>query len=117
MLFEMLAGRHTQDEYRSRIEDAVRGEDLATVATLLRERPGTLPPGTSQQLDAIVRKMLAPQPGHRYQSATQLLEDLQRFAAGVETFAYQQLVAAGRATRVVARPRAAAPGAPTMPVP
>ena len=41
MLFEMLAGRHPREEYRSRIEDAVRRDDLATVATLLRERPGT----------------------------------------------------------------------------
>ena len=117
MFFEMLAGRHPRDEYRARIEDAVRGDDLVTVATLLRERPGNLPPSTSPYLDAIVRKTLAPQPGHRYQSATLLLEDIQRFTRGEQTLAYQQLVAAGRATRVVARAKTAPADAPTMPVP
>jgi hypothetical protein len=117
MFFEMLAGAHPREQYRARIEDAIRRDDLATVATLLREQPGTLPEGTSPQLDAIVRKMLAPQPGHRYASAAQLVADLDSFAAGRETVAWQQLVAAGRATRIVSRTATAAPGAPTMPVP
>ena len=77
----------------------------------------SLPEGTSPQLDAIVRKLLAPQPGHRYPTAAQLLEDLQRYADGSETMAHQQLVNAGRATRVVSRSKAVAPGAPTLPVP
>lgn len=117
MLFEMLAGCHPREEYRMRIEDAVRADDLVTVATLLRERPGNRPADCSPQLDAIVRKLLAPQPGHRYASATQLLADFDSYARGQETLAWQQLVAAGRATRVVSRPRSAAPGSPTMPVP
>ena len=117
MFFEMLAGRHPREEYRAQIEDAVRRDDLVTVATLLRERPGNLPATCSPHLDAIVRKTLAPQPGHRYQSAPLLLEDIQRFASGEQTLAYQQLVAAGRATRVVARAKPAPAGAPTMPVP
>ncbi len=115
MFFEMLAGRHPREIYRAQIEDAVRRDDLVTVATLLREKPGTLPEGSSPQLDAVVRKMLAPQPGHRYAAAEQLLADLERFAAGAETLAHQQLVAAGRATRIVGRPVPS--GAPTMPVP
>jgi hypothetical protein len=117
MFFEMLAGRHPLEAHRAPIEDAVRRDDLVTVATLLRERPGSLPAGTPPPLDAIVRKMLAPQPGHRYASAGQLLEDIQRYSNGAETMAYQQLVAAGRATRVVARAKAAPAGAPTLPVP
>jgi hypothetical protein len=117
MFFEMLAGRHPREVYRAQIEDAVRRDDLVTVATLLRERPGTLPDGSSPQLDAIVRKMLAPQPGHRYATAEQVLADLERYADGAETVAYQQLVAAGRATRVVTRSRPVPAGAPTMPVP
>jgi len=115
MFFEMLAGRHPREIYRAQIEDAVRRDDLVTVATLLREKPGTLPEGSSPQLDAVVRKMLAPQPGHRYAAAEQLLADLERFVAGAETLAHQQLVAAGRATRIVGRPVPS--GAPTMPVP
>jgi hypothetical protein len=113
----MLAGRHPREDYRPPIEDAVRRDDLVTVATLLRERPGNLPSTCSPYLDAIVRKTLAPQPGHRYQSATLLLEDIQRFTSGEQTLAYQQLVAAGRATRVVARAKPAPADAPTMPVP
>ncbi|HTM05170.1 MAG TPA: serine/threonine-protein kinase [Vicinamibacterales bacterium] len=115
ILFEMLAGAHPREQYRPRIEDAIRRDDLGTVATLLRERPALLPEGTSPQLDAIVRKMLAPQPGHRYASAAQVLRDLDAYTQGRETVAWQQLVAAGRATRVVTR--TAAPGAPTMAVP
>jgi predicted Ser/Thr protein kinase len=117
MLFEMLAGEHPREAYRARIEDAVRRDDLITVANLLRERPGLLPAECSPQLDAIVRKMLAPQPGHRYATALQVLADLENYAHGRETVAWQQLVAAGRATRVVSRPRSAAAGAPTLLVP
>jgi hypothetical protein len=115
ILFEMLAGAHPREQYRPRIEDAIRRDDLGTVATLLRERPALLPEGTSPQLDAIVRKMLAPQPGHRYATAAQVLRDFDAYTHGRETVAWQQLVAAGRATRVVTR--TAAPGAPTMAVP
>jgi len=39
MFFEMLAGRHPREIYRAQIEDAVRRDDLVTVATLLREKP------------------------------------------------------------------------------
>ena len=116
MFFEMLAGCHPREAYRVRIEEAIRREDLVTVATLLRERPGDMddcPP----QLDAIVRKMLAPQPGHRYATAAQLLADFESYAQGRETVAWQQLLAAGRATRIVTRSKTAAPGAPTLVVP
>ena len=71
------------------------------------EPPGTLNPGVTPRLDAVVMKTLAKNPADRYQDAEALSDDLERVKQGQEVEATPLLVAGGAAaTQVIARPQA-----------
>jgi len=91
MLFEMLAGMRPYAQYehsRGRLETAIR-----TQAPRLR-----LPADVDPRLTAIVDKLLAPQVGHRYQSARQIGADLQSFLERRPVLAFAEAARADQAT-------------------
>jgi tetratricopeptide (TPR) repeat protein len=63
-----------------RLEQRIRGRQL----------PAPLDNGCPEALQAIVSKLLAPDAGDRYQSATAIHDDLRRFAAGGEVVALRE---------------------------
>ncbi len=77
ILFEIVAGRHAFPESTSQrpLLEVIRSmaAERAQAAPSLREAC----PGVSHELDAIVRKALAPDPAKRYTLARELAEDLQ----------------------------------------
>ena len=104
VLYEMLGGRppFTGDTPLSVAYRHVR--DTA-------EPPSTINPDVPRALDAIVMKALAKNPDNRYQSATELREDLERFLAGQRVHA-TPLLDAPTSTRVL-NETAVAPPPPT----
>ena len=78
MFYEMLAGRHPFDGRTT----------LALVDSILHEEPRPLfafNPQVTPELDAICRRMLAKDREQRYQSAAEVLRDLEKVRRGVKT--------------------------------
>ncbi|HEX6845206.1 MAG TPA: PASTA domain-containing protein, partial [Actinomycetota bacterium] len=69
--------------------------------------PSQVNPDVPPRLDAVVMKALAKNPANRYQTAQEMVEDLERVRQGQEVQATPLLAAgAGDATQVIARPQA-----------
>ena len=62
------------------------GQIVHRQATYVPQPPSLLRPGVTAALDGLVGKLLEKEPDLRYQSATGLLADLRRVAAGEEAF-------------------------------
>ena len=106
MLFEMSAGYHPYHHYMG-------GDHTnAVLAAAIRrtEPPALLPPSCDAALAAIVRKMLAPQAAHRYQTAAEIRDDLQSYLDGNLPGAAAQESRASQPTQVLP-PRPTAPTA------
>ena len=118
MLFEMVAGYHPYHIYMS-------GDNNATLARAIRrmEPPAPLPTLCEPGLGAVIRKMLAPQAAHRYQTAAEIADDLRNYLAGRETVAAAESARASQRTQIIpqaetTRPPAMMPDTvPTDPVP
>ena len=80
ILYEMVAGRppFRADDTR-RLEDRIRSR-----------RPPDPPDGCPVALQAIIAKLLAPNPSDRYEDPTAAREDLDRFEAGEQTTAERE---------------------------
>jgi hypothetical protein len=114
MLFEMVSGSRPYAQYehnRSRLETAIRTQDPR-----LR-----VPPGVDPRLAAIIDKLLAQQIENRYQSARQILADLQAYLDRTPVVAF---IEASRANQATVRVPAASPpvegtdwNRPTEPLP
>lgn len=95
ILFEMLTGVRPYRNYehnRSRLETAIR----------LQEPRLRVPTDVDPRLAAIVDKLLAPQIEHRYQSASDIAQDLNAFLEGTPVVAFAEAARAGQATVRVA---------------
>ena len=95
ILFEMLSGVRPYRNYehnRGRLETAIR----------LQEPRLRVPPDVDPRLTAIVDKLLAPQIEHRYQSASEIAQDLNAFLAGAAVVAFAEAARANQATVRVA---------------
>ena len=117
MLFEMASGYHPYYQYMS-------GDNNATLARAIRrtEPLAPLPTSCEAGLAASIRKMLSPQPAHRYQTAGEIVADLRSFLEGRETTAAAESAKASQRTQVIPRDATGrhAPGpdtVPTAPVP
>jgi hypothetical protein len=120
MLYEMVAGYHPYHAYMG-------GDNNATLARAIRrtEPPAPLPPSTDPGLAAIIRKMIAPQPAHRYATAADIAADLDNYLEGRETVASAESAQASQGTQIIPqaettrRPSdvALADTVPTEPVP
>jgi serine/threonine-protein kinase len=77
MLYEMTSGHRPYPA----LEGPRYRRQLYTAITNNEPR-ATLPPGCPPPLQAIVNRLLAFQPEHRYQSAAEIRADLERFARG-----------------------------------
>lgn len=79
ILFELLTGLHPFPMYRGTVEEIARRmlSDRRINHPPMRQRNALITPA----VEAIVRKCIDPDPGHRYQSADQLKEDLERHLA------------------------------------
>jgi hypothetical protein len=75
MLYEMVAGHRPYP----RLEDPRLRRQLYSAITGNAPR-APLPPGCPAHLQAIIHRLLAFQPAHRYQSAGEILADLERYA-------------------------------------
>src|SRR5438093_6667273 len=88
VLYEMLTG-----------SPPFTGDSAVTIAYRhVREEPASpshVASGIPPELDAIVMKCLAKNPGNRYDSAQELIDDLQRFRAGEEVHATPLMAGAG----------------------
>lgn len=120
MLFEMVAGYHPYHVYMG-------GDNNAAVARAIRrtEPPAPLPPMCDPGLAAVIRKMIAPQPAHRYPTAADIVADLDRYLDGQETVAAAEHAQASQRTQVIPQPETMRPPAvaeipdtvPTEPLP
>ena len=72
VLYEALAGHHP-----FRVEPAA-----STAGRILRSDPAPLPPGAPAGMNAVLALMLAKEPAQRYQSCTEVLEDIRAIRAG-----------------------------------
>jgi hypothetical protein len=97
MLFEMASGFHPYCQFMG------PEHSHAVLASAIRrtEPPAALPASCDPALAAVVRKMLAPQPAHRYQTAEEIVADLHRYLAGEETTAAAENARASLRTQVV----------------
>ena len=98
MLFEMASGYHPYYQYMS-------GDNNATLARAIRrtEPLAPLPTSCEAGLAASIRKMLSPQPAHRYQTAGEIVADLRSFLEGRETTAAAESAKASQRTQVIPR--------------
>lgn len=96
MLYEMVAGYHPYHAYMG-------GDNNATLARAIRrtEPPAPLPPSTDPGLAAIIRKMIAPQPAHRYATAADIVADLDNYLEGRETVAAAESALASCGTQII----------------
>jgi serine/threonine protein kinase len=109
MLFEMVAGYrpHWRLEHSlSRLDRAIR----------TYEPPEPMPPDSDSVLVAIVRKLLAPQVERRYQTATDLIRDLDAYRIGIPTMAAAEHASASEET-IPVRPGGPPPVSSAEPVP
>ena len=80
ILYEMVAGR-----------PAFRADTTRRLEDLIRSRtPPAAPDGTPISLQAVIARLLAPSPPDRYEGATAIREDLERFMSGLPTTAEEQ---------------------------
>jgi serine/threonine-protein kinase len=102
MLFEMVAGYHPYHAYMS-------GDNNATLARAIRrtEPPAPLPSSCDPGLAAAIRKMLAPQAAHRYQTAAEIVADLRNYLEGRETIAAAENALASQRTQIIPQPETA----------
>ena len=111
MLFEMASGYHPYYQYMS-------GDNNATLARAIRrtEPLAPLPTSCGAGLAASIRKMLSPQPAHRYQTAGEIVADLRNFLEGRETTAAAESAKASQRTQVIPRDATSrpAPGPDTV---
>jgi eukaryotic-like serine/threonine-protein kinase len=103
MLFEMVSQEHPYQAYM------VDDNNAALARAIRRSDPqGAIHRACDGNLAAIIRKMLAPQPSHRYQTAAEVADDLTRYLNGEEPVAATESARASTRTQVIG-----APGAPT----
>ena len=79
-LYELIAGRPAYDE-------SDRGRLFQQVTRATPPRLRSLAPNLSRDLETIVMKSIARDPAHRYQTATQMAQDLQRWLGGLPVHA------------------------------
>lgn len=80
ILYEMVAGR-----------PAFRAESTRRLEALILSRtPPSAPDETPRSLQAVIAKLLAPRPQDRYDGATPIREDLERFMSGSPTNAEEE---------------------------
>lgn len=96
MLFELASGGHPYQQYMTE-------DNNVRLARAIRrtEPPAPLPSSCDPALAASIRKMLAPQPAHRYQTAGELVADLRNFLDGRETLAAAESAKASHRTQVI----------------
>ena len=99
MLFEMACREHPYQAYM------VDDNNAALARAIRRSEPqGLIHPDCDEHLAAIVRKMLAPQPSHRYQTADEVAADLTRYLDGAAPLAAAESARASSATQVIPSP-------------
>jgi serine/threonine-protein kinase len=99
MLFEMACREHPYQAYM------VDDNNAALARAIRRSEPqGLIHRDCDEHLAAIIRKMLAPQPSHRYQTADEVAADLSRYLDGVAPLAATESARASSATQVIPAP-------------
>ena len=99
MLFEMACKEHPYQAYM------VDDNNAALARAIRRSDPqGPIHRDCDGNLAAIIRKMLAPQPSHRYQSAGEVAADLTRYLDGAAPLAAAESARASSATQVIPAP-------------
>ena len=99
MLFEMACGEHPYQAYM------VDDNNAALARAIRRSEPqGAIHRDCDEHLAAIIRKMLAPQPSHRYQTADDVAADLTRYLDGEAPLAAAESARASTATQVIPAP-------------
>jgi hypothetical protein len=102
MLFEMASKEHPYQPYM------VDDNNAALARAIRRSDPqAPIHRDCDANLAAIIRKMLAPQPAHRYQTAADLAADLSRYLDRAVPLAAGESARASSATQVVPAPSAA----------
>jgi len=101
MLFEMACREHPYQAYM------VDDNNAALARAIRRSEPqGVVHRDCDEHLAAIIRKMLAPQPSHRYQTADEVAADLTRYLDGAAPLAAAESARASSATQVIPAPTA-----------
>ena len=96
MLFEMACREHPYQAYM------VDDNNAALARAIRRSEPqGAIHRDCDEPLAAIIRKMLAPQPSHRYQTAGDVAADLARYLDGKAPLAAAESARASTATQVI----------------
>ena len=99
MLFEMACGEHPYQAYM------VDDNNAALARAIRRSEPqGAMHRDCDPPFAAIVRKMLAPQPAHRYQTAADVAADLMRYLEGTAPLAAAESARASTPTQVIPAP-------------
>ena len=99
MLFEMACREHPYQAYM------VDDNNAALARAIRRSEPqGAIHRDCDEHLAAIIRKMLAPQPSHRYQTADDVAADLTRYLEGEAPLAAAESARASTATQVIPAP-------------
>ena len=99
MLFEMVSGQHPYQRYM------VDDNNAALARAIRRSEPqDAIHAACDGNLAAVIRKMLAPQPAHRYASAEDAAADLRRYLDGEEPLAAAESARASTRTQVVPLP-------------
>lgn len=99
MLFEMACGEHPYQAYM------VDDNNAALARSIRRSEPqGAIHRDCDPPFAAIVRKMLAPQPAHRYQTAADVAADLTRYLEGSAPLAAAESARASTPTQVIPAP-------------
>ena len=99
MLFEMACREHPYQAYM------VDDNNAALARAIRRSEPqGAIHRDCDEPLAAIIRKMLAPQPSHRYQTADDVAADLTRYLDGEAPLAAAESARASTATQVIPAP-------------
>jgi serine/threonine-protein kinase len=101
MLFEMACGGHPYQAYM------VDDNNAALARAIRRSEPqAAMHRDCDPPFAAIVRKMLAPQPAHRYQTAADVAADLTRYLEGTAPLAAAESARASTPTQVIPAPTA-----------
>ena len=99
MLFEMACREHPYQAYM------VDDNNAALARAIRRSEPqGAIHRDCDEHLAAIIRKMLAPQPSHRYQTADDVAADLTRYLDGEAPLVAAESARASTATQVIPAP-------------
>ena len=101
MLFEMACREHPYQAYM------VDDNNAALARAIRRSDPqGAIHRDCDEHLAAIIRKMLAPQPSHRYQTADEVVADMTRYLDGAAPLAAEESARASTATQLIPAPTA-----------